>query len=74
MVASLGSDTNSALACFQLNVSNYPASFNAWQSLGSAFNDMGDKDAALKCFARSVELNPANRHAAEQIKKLKPAP
>lgn len=65
--------TNTALGCFQLNVSNYPGSFNAWQSLGGSFKVMGDKDSALKCFARSLELNPDNRDAAEQIRRLKPA-
>jgi tetratricopeptide (TPR) repeat protein len=67
-------DTNAAVACFQLNVSNYPGSFNAWQSLGGAFKVMGDKDSALKCFTQSLELNPDNRDAVEQIRKLKPAP
>ncbi|HYG36704.1 MAG TPA: alpha/beta hydrolase-fold protein, partial [Clostridia bacterium] len=43
-------DTNSALACFQLNVSNYPGSFNAWQSLGRAFKILGDTNSALDCF------------------------
>jgi uncharacterized protein len=51
-------DTNSALASFQLNVSNYPGSFNAWQNLGRAFKVMGDQGSALKCFTRSLELNP----------------
>jgi len=69
----LAHDTNSALALFQLNVSNYPGSFNAWLSLGDVSRMMGDKDSALKCFARSLELNPDNRHAVEQIRKLKPA-
>jgi tetratricopeptide (TPR) repeat protein len=67
-------DTNSALACFQLNVSNYPASFNAWQSLGGAFKVMGDQDSALKCFERSLELNPDNRDVTRQIQRLNPAP
>jgi tetratricopeptide (TPR) repeat protein len=67
-------DTNSALACFQLNVSNYPGSFNAWLSLADVSRMMGDKDSAVKYFARSLELNPDNHLAVEQIQKLKPAP
>jgi predicted alpha/beta superfamily hydrolase len=65
-------DTNAALAFFQLNASNYPASFNAWQSLGNAFRVMGDKDSALKCYTRSLELNPDNRDAVKQIRQLQP--
>jgi len=65
--------TNTALACFQLNVSNYPGSFNAWLSLADVFTAMGDRESALKYYARSLELNPNNRHAVEQIRRLKPA-
>jgi uncharacterized protein len=66
-------DTNAALAFFQLNASNYPTSFNAWQSIGNAFKIMGDKDSALKCYTRSLELNPDNRDAVTEIRQLKPA-
>ena len=65
--------TNTALACFQLNVSNYPASFNAWSSLGDVSKVMGHTNSALKCFTRSLELNPHNPHASEQLARLKPA-
>ena len=66
-------DTNSALACFQLNATNYPGSFNAWQSLADVTKAMGDRESALKYYKRSLELNPDNHHAIEQIRRLKPA-
>jgi hypothetical protein len=63
--------TNTALACFQLNAANYPGSFNAWLSLADVTQTMGDKDSALKFYERALKLNPDNRHATEQIQKLK---
>jgi CubicO group peptidase (beta-lactamase class C family) len=59
-----------AIEVFKLNVSLFPSSSNVYDSLGEAFADNGEKEQAIKNYKRSLELNPANQNAAEQIKKL----
>ena len=59
-----------AIALFKLNVEFYPASWNAYDSLGEAYMRSGDKELARKNYARSLELDPTNRNAAEMLKKL----
>jgi CubicO group peptidase (beta-lactamase class C family) len=60
-----------ALEIFKLNVYLYPASANAFDSLAETFAEMGEVDLAVKNYEKAVKLEPGNRNAAEQIKKLK---
>jgi CubicO group peptidase (beta-lactamase class C family) len=62
---------NDAIEVFKLNVEDYPQSFNVYDSLGEAYAVNGDKDLAVKNYARSVELNPNNTGAIEALKKLR---
>jgi hypothetical protein len=59
-----------ALGVFQLNVWLYPDSANAYDSLGEAHLVLGDIESAIKCYKKSLELNPKNTNAAEQLKRL----
>jgi CubicO group peptidase (beta-lactamase class C family) len=61
-----------ALALFKQNTEDFPASWNAWDSLAEAYMNKGDKDAAIKFYEKSLELNADNKNGAEQLKKLKP--
>jgi imidazolonepropionase-like amidohydrolase len=67
----LGSKQNqAAIAIFQLNIEAFPASYNAYDSLGEAYMANGDKDLAIKNYKKSLELNPKNTNAVEMLKKL----
>jgi CubicO group peptidase (beta-lactamase class C family) len=59
-----------AIAVFRLNTEDFPASANTWDSLGEAYMVKGDKKLAIEYYKKSLELNPENKAAAENIKKL----
>jgi tetratricopeptide (TPR) repeat protein len=48
----------------------YPSSANAWDSLGEAHALAGHRARAAFCYARSLHLNPANAHGADQLAAL----
>jgi tetratricopeptide (TPR) repeat protein len=60
-----------AIEVFKLNVEDFPASFNVYDSLGEAYMIDGDKELSIKNYQRSVELNPANANALEMLRKLR---
>ncbi len=61
-----------AIEVFKQNTVEFPASANTWDSLAEAYLTKGDKESAIKFYEKSLELNPQNTGAAEQLKKLKP--
>jgi len=61
---------NNALEIFKLNVSLYPKSYNTYDSLAELYEGIGNKELAVKNYKRSLELNPQNTHAIEQLKHL----
>ena len=66
-----GKKLDQAILVLKLNVDIYPESFNTWDSLGEAYMDRGDKDQAIKNYSKSLELNPKNYNAREQLAKLR---
>ena len=44
---------------------------NAFDSLGEAYMNKGDKPLAIKNYEKSLEFNPNNGNAEDMIKKLK---
>src|SRR5262249_28483057 len=62
-----------AIAVFELNVREFPASFNTYDSLGEAYMTAGDKELAIKNYRKSIELNPKNTNGAEMLKRLEAA-
>lgn len=68
----LSSDKGSdAVDVFKRNVEEYPKSGNAYDSLGEAYMKTGQKDLAIQNYEKSLQMNPQNSNAAEQLKKLK---
>ena len=59
-----------AIDVFKLNVLAYPQSANAYDSLGEAYLESGDKKLAAENYKRSLELDPENENAREVLKKL----
>lgn len=61
-----------AIEVFKQNTVDFPNSANTWDSLAEAYMIKGEKDLAIKYYEKSLELNPKNNGAIEQLKKLKP--
>jgi CubicO group peptidase (beta-lactamase class C family) len=59
-----------ALSVFKLNTVLFPQSANAHDSLGEIQEIMGDKNAALVNYRKSLSLNPENKNAENRIKDL----
>lgn len=61
-----------AIEVFKQNTADFPQSGNAWDSLAEGYMTRGDKELAVKYYEKSLELDPNNKNAVEQLKKLKP--
>ncbi len=60
-----------ALAIFAVLAELFPDSYLAFDSLGEVYRRKGDKEKAIQNFEKSLELNPENRNAAQQLKSLR---
>jgi len=60
-----------AIEVFLLNTTKYPASANAFDSLGEGYATKGDKSNAIKSFKKSLTLNPPAATKANSEKYLK---
>lgn len=63
-------DIDQAIEVFALNVSNYPKSFNVYDSLGEAYMVRGDTELAIENYEKSMVLNPDNTNGELQLEKL----
>jgi tetratricopeptide (TPR) repeat protein len=59
-----------ALSIFKLNVTLYPKSANAYDSLGEILELTGNKTDALLNYKKSLALNPENKNASDRIKAI----
>lgn len=57
-----------AVGLFGYNTERHPRSWNAWDSLGEAYEKTNARDKAVASYRRSLDLNPDNAHAARQLK------
>jgi tetratricopeptide (TPR) repeat protein len=62
-----------ATIVFQMNVAQYPAASNTYDSLGEAYFVAGDYPRALENYRRSVRLNPANGNGVIMIERVRKA-
>lgn len=60
-----------AIAVFDLNVEAYPEAWNPYDSLGEAYARWGKYELAIRNYERSLRLNAANEHAAQQLRQLR---
>jgi CubicO group peptidase (beta-lactamase class C family) len=61
---------NEAVAVFRLAVMAFPKSANAFDSLGEAYMEAGNKELAIENYKKSLALDPENKNAEEMLKKL----
>ena len=59
-----------ALSIFKMNAGMYPKSANAFDSLAEMLEAMGEQEAALLNYKKSLALDAGNKNAAERIKAL----
>ena len=63
--------TAEAIRVFQLNAELHPESANAFDSLAEAYMESGNKVQAIGNYEKSLVLDPQNRNAVTQLKKLR---
>lgn len=59
-----------ALPLLQFNATAHPASWNVWDSLGEGYMVLGQREEAVRCYRRSLELNPRNENGIEMLRRL----
>jgi len=59
-----------AQVIFKLNVEFYPESANCYDSLAESYMNNGDNDQAIINYKKSLELNPNNQNAVNNLIKL----
>lgn len=64
-------DLDMAVEMLKLNVTNYPASSNVYDSLGEAYMVRGDNILAIDNYEKSLVLDPDNENAKQQLETLK---
>ena len=57
-----------AIEVFELNVSLFPGSSNARDSLGEAYIFIGETEKGIASYRKALELDPNNQRIAEIIK------
>jgi len=63
-------DLEKAIEYFKLNVSNYPASANSWDSLAEGWMRKGESKLAIQNYEKALALSPNLRTARDALKKL----
>ena len=56
---------------FDINMRLYPESFNVYDSYAEACVKLGDNEKAIEFYEKSLELNPENQNAVDQIATIK---
>jgi tetratricopeptide (TPR) repeat protein len=59
-----------AIEIFKVNVQEYPEAFNPYDSLGEGYMIKGEKEPAIKNYAKSLELNPKNTNAIRMLQRI----
>ena len=63
--------TKDAIAVFDLNVRQYPDASNPYDSLGEAYAADGQVKPAITNYEKSLDLDPGNSNAVQQLAKLR---
>jgi len=59
-----------AIVIFKLNMEAFPQAWNSYDSLAEAYMAAGKKEDAIRNYAKSLELNPGNRRALDELNAL----
>jgi Flp pilus assembly protein TadD len=66
--------TAEAALVFNLNAKAFPKSWRTFDSLGLIYMVTGQKDLAVQNYQKSLDLNPANIRAKDNLKMLRDLP
>jgi len=66
--------TQAAITVVQVNADTHPNSWQTFDYLGTGYELLHDNPHALAAYRRSLELNPSNAHAQDEIKRLERTP
>jgi tetratricopeptide (TPR) repeat protein len=61
---------NDAIEIFKLNVREFPASSNTYDSLAEGYMRAGNRELAIQNYKKSLELDPKNTNAVEMLTQL----
>ncbi len=71
----LGAGKNQeAIAFFKLNAENFPASGNVHDSLAEAYMTAGQRELAIIYYQKALGIDPDNKNALENLRKLQAGP
>ncbi len=62
---------DAAIAAFKIDAEFYPESWNAYDSLGEAFAQDGDRASAIESYEEALRLNPVAETAKKALQELK---
>ena len=60
-----------AIEIFKLNIQAYPQSANPYDSMGEAYQTIGDEKHAIEMYEKAVSIDPNMTPSVEALKKLK---
>lgn len=63
-------DMQGAIKVFALNAETFPDSWNVWDSLGEAHMKAGNREEAIRCYRKSLEINPGNENGRDILMRL----
>ena len=63
-------DKSKALEFFTLNTENFPNSFNAYDSLGEAYEVSGNKKKAIDSYKKALKIYPTSKRIKTKIEQL----
>lgn len=63
-------DYDTAIKLFEMNVAEYPDSWNVYDSLGEAYHAAGNKEKAIESYKKSIELNPDNENGKKILENI----
>jgi tetratricopeptide (TPR) repeat protein len=63
-------DPKGAIEIFKLNIEMYPKYANGYDSLAEAYLENGEREKAIRYYAKSLELNPKNTNAIEKLNEI----
>jgi tetratricopeptide (TPR) repeat protein len=60
-----------AVQVHELNTREHPESVNPYDSLGEAYEALGDKKAAIESYQKALDIDPNFESSSEALKRLK---
>ena len=63
-------DPKDAIEIFKLNIEMYPKYANGYDSLAEAYMENGEKDKAIKFYAKSLEMDPKNTSSIDKLNEI----